>query len=107
MRKFFIILCASSLFAFSSAWALNLSQAKNSGLVGETPSGYLAAVASPNAATKKLVQDINARRKAQYKKIAAQNNTSMQAVESLAGKKAISKTAKGHFIRVGGRWVKK
>jgi uncharacterized protein YdbL (DUF1318 family) len=104
MKNLLLTLFTSFLLFTTSAWALDLTAAKNTGLVGETPSGYLAAVKSPDDATKKLVKDINGKRKAHYKKIAKGNSTSIQVVESLAGETAISKTAKGNFIRVNGKW---
>ena len=107
MKKLIIILFTGTLFLFNSAWALNLGEAKNNGLVGETPSGYLAAVKSPDDATKKLIKDINSRRNVQYKKISKSNGTSIKAVESVAGEKAMNMTKKGHFIKVDGKWIKK
>ncbi|NLZ17763.1 MAG: YdbL family protein [Desulfobulbaceae bacterium] len=90
----------------STAWALDLSSAKGSGLVGETPSGYLAVVRSnPEAA--KLVQSINAQRKQEYMDIAKRNGIDLKAVEQLAGKKAIEKTPAGQFVQMNGAWVKK
>jgi uncharacterized protein YdbL (DUF1318 family) len=107
MKKILIILFTSTLFLFNGAWALDLGEAKSKGLVGETPRGYLEAVKSPNDATKQLLKDINGRRNVQYKKISKSNGTSVKAVESVAGEKAMSLTKKGHFVKVGGKWVKK
>jgi uncharacterized protein YdbL (DUF1318 family) len=88
-------------------YAIDLQTAKNQGLVGETPSGYLEAVKSPSAETKALIESINAKRKQKYQDIAARNNTSLQAVEQLAGKKAIEKSAPGSYIKLGGSWQQK
>jgi uncharacterized protein YdbL (DUF1318 family) len=75
-------------------------------MVGETMTGYLAPVkATPEV--QKLVQEINAKRKAMYQKIAKRNGTSLQAVEQLAGKKAIDKTPPGQFVNLGKGWRKK
>jgi len=89
------------------AFALDLQTAKGQGLVGETPSGYLAPVQSGNNEAVQLVQSINAQRKQEYEKIAQRNNTPLQAVEQLAGKQALEKTPAGQFILVGGGWKKK
>ncbi len=107
MKKLLIILFTGTLLLFNSAWALDLGEAKNKGLVGETPSGYLESVKTPDDATKQLIKDVNGRRNAQYKKISKSNGTSVKAVESVAGEKAMSLTKKGHFIKVNGKWVKK
>jgi len=88
------------------AFALELGDAKSGGLVGETNSGYLAAV-KPSAEVDELVASINKKRKAHYQKIADKNGISLQAVEVRAGQKAIEKTAPGEFINTGAGWEKK
>ncbi len=90
----------------TSAFALDLDQAKQQGLVGETGAGYIAAVA-PNPEAQELVKRINAERKERYLAIAKKNGTPVAAVEALAGKKAIEMTPSGQFIQNGGAWVKK
>ncbi len=106
MKKSFLVLVAVLLITCQAAFALDLQTAKAQGLVGETLTGYLAPVkATPEV--QQLVKTINTKRKAQYKKIAQRNGTSLQAVEQLAGKKAIEKTPPGQFIKAGGDWQKK
>ena len=102
------LVAVMALFAMS-AWALDLDDAKASGLVGETPSGYLAAVStSPSAEVTALVNDVNAKRKQQYSEIASKRNISLSAVEKLAAKKAYEKTLPGHFVQTpSGSWEKK
>ena len=107
MKTFIAILTSCLLFAAQPAFAIDLQTAKDQGLVGETPSGYLEAVNAPSAEIKKLVNNINAQRQQKYKEIAARNNTSLEAVELLAGKKAIEKSAPGSFIKLGGSWQRK
>jgi len=90
------------------AHALELDQAKRDGLVGETMEGYLAAVADrPSAEVARLVEEINARRRAEYRRIAEQNGIELAQVEALAAKKAIEKTDPGHWVRVDGAWRRK
>lgn len=90
------------------AHALELDQAKRDGLVGETMEGYLAAVAErPSAEVASLVEEINARRRAEYQRIARQNGIDLAQVEALAAKKAIEKTDSGHWVRVNGEWRRK
>jgi len=92
-----------------AAWALTLDEAKQAGLVGEDASGYIAAVsAKPSKDVKALVDDINARRRTEYERIAAANGISVEDVEKLAGKKAIEKSPAGDYIRLPGEdWRKK
>lgn len=91
------------------AWSVTLDQAKSQGMVGEQANGYLGVVV-PNAPAdvKELVASINQKRKSEYQAIAQRNNTSLDAVEALAGKKAIDLTPPGRYVRPpSGNWVKK
>jgi len=97
---------AALLICASSAFALDLHEAKAQGLLGETASGYLEPVAA-NAEAAALAKEINAQRKAEYQRIAAKNNIAISDVEALAGKKAIEKTPAGQYVKVGGQWQKK
>ena len=95
------------LLVFSGqALALDLQTAKNQGLIGETSSGYLEIV-TDSVGVSKLVQEINAQRKAEYARIAAANGIAVSDVEALAAKKAIAKTPAGQFVKVNGQWQKK
>lgn len=100
-----ITLLSAALLSFS-AWAISLDDAKNQGLVGEDSSGYLGLVVQ-NAEAKAVVDEINAKRRAQYLKLAKKNNLSLAQVEALAAAKTIEKTQVGHFVEVNGEWVKK
>lgn len=89
------------------AFALNLKEAKQQGLVGEMPSGYLGAVVS-NSGTTALIKQVNGKRKQLYIKLARKNKIKVQQVAALAGEKAMKKTASGHYIKnAQGKWVKK
>jgi uncharacterized protein len=97
------------LVAAPSAWAGALDAAKAAGQVGERPDGYLGLVDS-NAppAVKQLVDSVNAKRKAEYTRIAKQNGTAVDAVAALAGAKLIERTPPGQYVMgVDVRWVKK
>ena len=97
---------AVTLLLATPAFALDLSEAKSMGQVGETSKGYIAAV-KPSSDINALVKDINNRRKAHYQKIANKNNISLEAIEVRAGQKAISKTPAGQFVNSGNGWKKK
>ena len=105
-KKSNIITLVSALCMSFSVWAISLDDAKNQGLVGEDSSGYLGLVVQ-NAEAKAVVDDINAKRKAQYLKLAKKNNLSLSQVEALAAAKTIEKTQSGHYVEVNGNWVKK
>ena len=100
-----IMLCL--VLVTAPAWALDLDTAKNNGLVGEAPTGYLEPVGAADGATQNLVNSINAKRRAEYEKIAKQRNVNLKDVEKLAGETAINKTRKGNYVKINGKWVKK
>lgn len=89
--------------------AMSLQDAKAMGAIGERQNGYLGIVNSAaSAEAKAVVTDVNSRRKIKYQEIAKRNNTSVSAIEKLAGKKAVSKTLAGQYIQSpSGKWVKK
>lgn len=92
-----------SLLMVLPAFALDLGEAKSSGLVGETNTGYIAAI-KPSTEVDALVADINSQREVYYQKIANENGISLQAVEVRAGLKAIEKTPPGETINTGTGW---
>ena len=107
-RNLVKILIALPLLTMLSlpASALTLGQAKAQGLVGETPSGYLAAV-KPSPSVNALIKDINGKRKAAYQNIAKKNGQPLSTVQQLAGQKAINNTPTGQYVKIGGSWKKK
>jgi len=107
MKTFITLFTTCLLLLAQPVFAIDLQTAKQQGLVGETPSGYLEAVKSPSAETKALIQSVNTQRKQKYQDIAARNKTSLQAVEQLAGKKAIEKSKAGSYVKLGGSWKQK
>ncbi len=98
-----------ALLSASLAWALSLDEAKNSGLVGEQHNGYLGiVVARPSVELKHLVEEINSKRREVYQQIAQRNDLSLEAVTTLAGRKAVKKTAAGNYVQgADNGWQKK
>lgn len=98
-------------FATSTVFAaeMTLNAAKTQGVVGEQADGYLAPVqSSAPANVQALIRDVNAKRRAEYQRIAKANNITLADVQSLAGRKAIQRTAPGNFIRQDdGSWRRK
>jgi uncharacterized protein YdbL (DUF1318 family) len=93
----------------TASFALNLQSAKDQGLVGETPSGYLASPkGSSSADVKSLMANINAKRKQKYAEVAAKVGKPLGVIERLAGKKATEKTSTGRFVQLANkRWKTK
>jgi uncharacterized protein YdbL (DUF1318 family) len=92
-----------------SARAASLDDAKAAGQVGERPDGYVGLVDSNAPAdVKQLVESVNAKRKAEYSRIAQKNGTPVDAVAAIAGQKLIERTPPGQYVMgVDVRWVKK
>lgn len=102
MKKFLLII---TLMLSYPVFSLDLDDAKNQGLVGETSSGLLGVVEA-STESKALAQDINAKRIAKYKEIAKKNDMTLEQVSILAGEKAMQKTPSGQYIQnSAGKWV--
>jgi len=102
MKKFILML---TLILSFSVFAIELSDAKQQGLVGERVDGLLGVIEASRE-VKELVNDINSQRLTVYKQIAEKNAMTIEQVSVLAGQKAIKKTPKGQYIQnTSGQWV--
>lgn len=84
----------------------SLGTAKTQGLVGEQSDGYLGAVTKSGNADE-IVKLINDARRAEYQRLAKDNNIALPDVEAIAGQKAIEKTQSGQYVQVNKKWMKK
>lgn len=69
--------------------------ARQSGIIGELPTGYLGFVVTPTAAIRAMVDDINIKRKDAYTKRAAATNSTVEQFAFTTGCNLIAKTAPG------------
>lgn len=107
MRKRGIIALLALSLLSTQALALTLTDARQQGRVGETQSGYLAAIKQDNE-TLALVKKINQARSESYQQLAQSNSLSQQEVARLAGKKLIEKALQGEYVQgINGQWVRK
>ena len=99
------LLFAALLFSLPAA-ALELDEAKDLGLVGEMPNGYLGLVATSNPEAAALIAEINVKRKSHYQGIANEQNTTLENIEKIAGEKLVKKAqAEGHYyMNVSAQW---
>jgi len=104
MKKM-ITLLAGLLMALSAA-AMELDDAKNLGLVGELPNGYLGLVSTGSPEAAAMLVDINAKRKAKYQEIANKQNTQLANIEKIAGEKLVNKAqSEGeYYMDESGQW---
>lgn len=67
--------------------AMSLADAKSKGYVVEQPDGYLGVGGSAPADARALAQDVNAKRRAEYERIANKTNSTTDQVARLMAKK--------------------
>ncbi len=101
-----MVLLALSL-ASVSANALTLTEARQQGRVGETLSGYIAALKT-DSETQALVAQINQARRENYQQLADNNGLPRDEVAKLAGQKLVSRAQPGEYVQgINGKWLKK
>lgn len=101
---------AIALLLAAVAWGASpLDAAKDAGVVGERRNGYIGLVVkNPTADQKALVKDVNARRRAHYKKIADGSGATADQVAARAAQRLIREAKPGHYVQAaGGEWVRK
>lgn len=101
-----LMMGAAALAAFP-ALALDLPTARDSGLVGEKRSGYIAAVkASPKV--RALVEEVNTKRKAEYTRISTNSGQPVDVVAKLASPQIIQGLNTGNLYEDdAGGWKKR
>jgi uncharacterized protein YdbL (DUF1318 family) len=107
-RAFFVLLISMVMMSVAVA-ASPLTQPKADGLIGEQANGYIGLVKNDvSADIKKLVENVNVKRRAGYQKIASKQGASLADVERVGGNTAIEKTLRGNYVRdANGSWRKK
>lgn len=88
---------------------LDLFNAKQHGLVGETPEGLIGVVDPPgDQDIQTLIQSVNKGRLESYREIAESRGLSLAEVQKLAGKNLIERTPSGQYVMTReGQWMKK
>lgn len=108
MKHVFIIALFAAVMSISSvAFSMDFAQARAQGIVGEKNDGYIGAVTSaPEAGA--IVNEINARRRAEYEKIAKNNGQPVSVVGQVASENIIKSLPRGSFYQSpNGSWQKK
>lgn len=105
-----VLAFSASLMAPSASAADPVIEAAISqGVVGEKVDGFLGLVtgsATPDIQRK--VNEINAKRRAVYARLARDTGTTLEQVGIVTGEKQIAKTPAGSFyMNAGGQWVRK
>jgi uncharacterized protein YdbL (DUF1318 family) len=107
MKKIFAAI--GLVLVLQNAWAIDIRDAKEQGLVGEAVTGYLAAVQSPaSAEVRALIADVNAKRKSEFESTAQKTGATIEQVAFRFYELAVQKTAPGHYYQdASGGWRKK
>ncbi len=102
-----IVVGLSMLGVSWPALALTLDEARNQGLVGERPDGYIGAVRNA-AGVQELVSSINAQRRQQYERTAQETGRPRSEVEAVAGRTLIERAQPGWYVMdPNGNWRQK
>ena len=81
------------------------ADARAKGEIGEQPDGYLGIVVAPTTDLRKLVDDINIKRRAIYSTKATENKVTLEAYALTSGCQAILRTVPGEMYRTPeGKW---
>lgn len=108
MSRAIKILALCTFLTTFQALAITVDEAKETGLLGETLSGYLAPINTSNQDAVKLATQINQEREKRYSEIAAKNNLKTNEVARIAGQKLVERASSGEFVRgINGRWLQK
>ena len=104
-----LITAIGLIMLIQNAWAIDIREAKELGLVGEANNGYIAAVQSPTSAeVKALVADVNKKRKMRFEASAEKRGLTVAQVAHRFYELAVDKTRPGHYFQDSdGRWKKK
>ena len=107
MKKIFAAIGLSLLM--QNAWAIDIGDAKDQGAVGESITGYLAAVHAPaSAEVRALIADVNAKRKDHFAETAQKTGVTIEQVAFRFYELAVQRTAPGHYYQdTNGNWKKK
>ncbi|MDP9127596.1 MAG: YdbL family protein [Pseudomonadota bacterium] len=102
-RSLALVTLFLSLMAFP-ALALDLHEARHTGLVGEKTDGYVAAI-KPTADVQALVQSVNDKRLQEYTRISKQNGQPVDVVAKLAAQQIINNLGQGDSYQgTDGSW---
>lgn len=100
-----VLMGAPAVFV-SPALALELDAARADGQVIELHNGYLAPGDGASSAAQALVAEVNAKRRAYYEDVAAQQGVSLSDVELIFGEQIFEKAQPGIYQRIDGSRVR-
>jgi len=107
MKLWIYTVALAAIFISAPAFALDLHQARNAGIVGEKLDGYVAVLKS-TPEVEALVNDVNSKRRQEYARISKQNNQPVEIVAKLAAQQIIPGLESGNLYQgADGVWKKR
>lgn len=104
---FFALVLPVLLLVSLPAYALEFQAARDAGSVGETLNGYVA-VLQDTPEVRALVEDVNAKRLAEYTRISQKNNQPVDIVAKLAAHQIIGGLQPGQYYQASdGSWMRR
>lgn len=105
--RFFAVFMMVGLLAAFPAFALDLKEARNTGLIGETPQGYVVAIQeTPEVIA--LAKEINAKRRQEYARISAENQQPVDVIARMAAEQIINNLKQGNLYQdADGQWKRR
>lgn len=105
MKKFiFSTVLATSLMIATAAFAMDLHEARDAGILGEKNDGYVA-VLKKSAEAEALAAEVNSKRKQEYTRISKQNSQPVAVVGKLAAQQIIEGLNAGdRYQDASGAW---
>ncbi|HAX92230.1 MAG TPA: DUF1318 domain-containing protein [Rhodospirillaceae bacterium] len=105
--RFATLLVLLGVLVSMPAFALDLHQARGTGLVGEKADGYAEALKKSPEVTA-LVAEVNAKRKIEYARISKENGQPVDVVAKLAAQQIITNLKPGSSYQMpDGSWKKR
>ena len=108
LRLAMVGFAAAALAGGAIAQGRSADSLRATGQVGEQADGFMACVATCDAATRADIAEINAKRAAAYRDIAQRTGVSEVAAAQAAGQKVIQSLPPGQWYRpLSGGWTRK
>ncbi|WP_067863543.1 YdbL family protein [Neptuniibacter marinus] len=109
LRNFIALFALMLSIMATPVWAISMDDAKSQGLIGERSNGYLGVVTSSAPAdVRKLVDNINNKRRSAYEDRASKAGVERSVFEIRMGQRLQQRTPAGQYIQLqNGNWQKK
>lgn len=108
MKKFWTIALFTAALSFATAaFALDLSEARSRGLIGEKLDGFVEVI-KQSAEAQALADQVNTRRLTEYQRISKDNGQPVSVVSKVAAENIINNLPAGSYYRLpNGEWARK